>query len=66
MNGKTRILTESGPKPGGYLERVQDSYKNMADAVEKEYGVVLRKPQKTIGISAMMHGPWSSTKMGNC
>ena len=34
---------------------VQDSYKNMADAVEKEYGVVL-KTTKAIGVSAMMHG----------
>ena len=34
---------------------IQDSYRKLADAVEKEYGVVLRTT-KAIGISAMMHG----------
>lgn len=43
---------------------VQDSYKKLADDVEKQYGTVLRTT-KSIGFSAMMHGYMVFDKNGN-
>lgn len=40
---------------------LQDSYRDMAENVQKEYGVTIKK-LGAIGFSAMMHGIWHLTK----
>ena len=44
---------------------LQDSYRDMAENVQKEYGVTIKKHVGAIGFSAMMHGYMPFDKEGN-